>query len=172
MLDNVKEYNGDDLDNDSIDKFVKSLKLYYLPIRIFSGWLLFLVIMGITGFTYSLFTDESYNTGLFEVPAIKAFMMIISYGFLALLLAGVIAMIVFPLRNINKAQNLEFNWYNGYVSDVFRLRHKTHVWVDGKRVICLGFSARNYEELDAGYPVRVIILNKVWFAIPMLSALY
>lgn len=166
MSENTKNHNGNYLYKTHYDSLIQAVKAYYLPLKIFSCWLLFLILMGIIGFTYNLFFDESFNEGLFQEPAIKAFMMIISYGFLSLLLIGVLAIFTLPQRIIKRLEQSNFDWYESCVQSVYRRRHETSVWVDGKIITCLCFSEEDYMQLREGFPVYVIIIKNMRFAIP------
>lgn len=163
----MPQYNGNLLSEEHRNTLVKALKIHYLPFRIFSFWVLFLVIMGILGFTYSLFTDEGFSEGLFENPAIKAFMMIIGYGFLVLLLVGVMAMVLLPVRVVGNIKKLKFNCHTTQVSDCYRSNGRPVIMVESRRVLCVGFSEAQWDEINAGYPVYLIDVNRKLFAMPV-----
>ena len=158
MIENMNK--GTELREDYHEVLVRGIKNYYIILRIFSCWILALSIAGTIGMVYSFITDERYNSGLFETPAYKWAMMIISGGFLLGIVVGAFMLFMLPIRSIQKAQNRNYNWKYGKVTQV-----SSKVWVDDEQYSFLCVNLTQCENTVPGEEFIVVYLNKAYFAI-------
>lgn len=147
------------------DIFVQEIKRYYMPLRIFSVWVFSLALIGLFGFVYNVMTNEAYSSGLFENPFIKAAMLIIALTFIGGIVIATFALVMLPIRKIQKAKQKKYTWKTGTLT-LKDLRHRSsRLFIDNEICIPLGMKSDDYHAAYIGDGYIVIRLDSIRFAI-------
>lgn len=160
--------NGESLSADYYEIFVKCIKNYYMPLKIFGIWFFMLSCGGAFGFLFSFFTDENYNSGLFELPVFKWILILFSLPFIGGLVFLTYKLMMLPVKNLRKVENREFQWKIGTLTykNISRRNKRGYVRIDDETVICLNITTDEWANVDIGDNFVVLCMkNNAKFAI-------
>lgn len=160
--------NGSVLRSDYYERVIKHIKLYYMPLRIFSTIVFMMSIAGLIGFVYSFLTDESYNSGLFAaLPIFKWIMFGISMLFISALIFCTFKLMMLPVKKNCAVENGNFYWRYGRLTKKRRYKNQGSIWVDNERCLCLDLNIQEFDAAQVGDEFLLVYIgnkNPIKFA--------